>query len=94
MIENYFQYIPNLGTAIFFACAFALITFGTIVQSIRSRTLKGLEVTNRRFYVTDIELGVICTMGKFTPYPDMSKGAMLAISLALIWLMVGYFRGV
>ena len=37
-VENYFQYIPNLGAAIFFAIVFALITIGTIVQSIRFRS--------------------------------------------------------
>jgi hypothetical protein len=56
-----------------------------------SPTLKGLEVTNRRFYVTDVELGVVCAMGKFTPHPDMPKGAVSAVFLTLVWLMVGYF---
>ena len=38
IVENYFQYIPNLGAAIFFAVVFTLITVGTIVHSIRFRS--------------------------------------------------------
>jgi hypothetical protein len=56
-----------------------------------SPTLKGLEVTNRRFYVADVELGVVCAMGKFTPHPDMPKGAVSAVKSFLSELMKGHF---
>lgn len=50
-VENYFQYTPNLGAAIFFACAFGLITLGTVVQSIRTRTA----------YMWVMAMGTTCT---------------------------------
>ena len=35
---NYFQYIPNFGSAIFFASVFGLITIATTVLSLRYKT--------------------------------------------------------
>ena len=38
IVENYFQYTPNLGAAIFFAAVFGLITICSLLQSIRYKS--------------------------------------------------------
>jgi hypothetical protein len=37
-IENYFQYIPSLGAAIYFAILYGLITIATVVQCVRYKS--------------------------------------------------------
>ena len=57
-LDNYYQYTPNLGAAIFFAIVFAVITMGNLIQSIRYRT----------GYMWVLAMGTSCTVLRYRAY--------------------------
>lgn len=63
IVENYFQYTPNLGAAIFFAAVYGLITIGTILQSIRYKSgymwVMAMGTTCISFFMFQLTSGMV-----------------------------------
>jgi hypothetical protein len=68
---------------------------GSVGTGLLSPTLQGLVVTNRRFYVVDVALGVVAAIAKFTPpsrSTNITQGAVSAVIFEEFKIQDGLIR--
>jgi hypothetical protein len=68
---------------------------GSVGTGLLSPTLQGLVVTNRRFYVLDVALGVVAAIAKFTPpsrSTNITQGAVSAVIFEEFKIQDGLIR--